>query len=72
MSPAPQIHLQAQAGKHYVDDILMCSTTEDLADEITAQLEAKFDCVNLGEISWCLGMRIQTSKCRHVISLDLD
>ena len=56
----------------YVDDILMCSTTEQLADEITAQLEAKFKCVNLGEISWCLGMRIQTSPCRHIITLDLD
>ena len=56
----------------YVDDILLCSTTEDVANTVTAQLEAKFNCVNLGEISWCLGMRIHTSPCRHIITLDLD
>ena len=56
----------------YVDDILMCSSTEQLADDITAHLKAKFKCVNLGEISWCLAMRIQTSKCRHIITVDLN
>ena len=56
----------------YVDDILVCSTTEQLAEDITAQLEAKFKCVNLSEITWCLGMRIQTSECRLIITLDLD
>ena len=56
----------------YVDDILMCSTTEQLAEDITAQLEAKVKCVNFGEISWCLGMQIQTSECRDIITLDLD
>ena len=55
----------------YVGDILLCST-EDVANTVTAHLEAKFNCVNLGEISLCLGMRIHTSPCRHIITLDLD
>ena len=42
----------------YVDDIFMCSSTEEIGNEITPKLEAKFKCVSLGEISWCLGMRI--------------
>ena len=56
----------------YVDDILLCATSLTLADDITTQLEAKFNCVNLGKISWCLGMRIRTSDCLHIITLDLD
>ena len=56
----------------YVDDILLCATSLALADDITTQFEAKFNCVNLGEISWCLGMRIRTSDCRHIVTLDLD
>ena len=56
----------------YVDDILLCSTTRDVTNTVTAQLGAKFDCVILGEISWCLGMRIHTSPCRHIITLYSD
>jgi hypothetical protein len=56
----------------YVDDLLLFATTEALADEVTAQLQAKFQCTNLGEITWCLGMHITTSADRHTITLDLD
>jgi hypothetical protein len=56
----------------YVDDLLLFTTTSELADEITAKLKAKFNCVNLGEITWCLGMCISTSAFRHTITLDLE
>jgi hypothetical protein len=56
----------------YVDDLLLFSTSEALADDITAKLQAKFQCVKLGEITWCLGMHIHTSADRHTISLDLE
>ena len=55
----------------YVDDLLMCSTTEEIADTITAQLADKFNVTSMGEITWVLGMRITTSSDRHTISLDL-
>jgi hypothetical protein len=55
----------------YVDDLLLFTTTIELANEITAKLKAKFNCVDLGEITWCLGMRITTSPDRHTITLDL-
>lgn len=32
----------------------------------------KFRYVDMGDITWCLGMRIQMSSSRHVITLDLD
>jgi hypothetical protein len=56
----------------YVDDLLLFTTTLELANEITAKLKAKFNCVDLGEITWCLGMRITTSPDRHTITLDLE
>jgi hypothetical protein len=55
----------------YVDDILMCSTSNELADVYTDLLHRKFSITNLGELVWCLGMRIRTSADRHSISLDL-
>jgi hypothetical protein len=56
----------------YVDDMLLFTTTSELADEITAKLKAKFNCVDLGEITWCLGMCISTSADRHTITPDLE
>jgi hypothetical protein len=54
----------------YVDDLLLFTTTTELGDEIAAKLNAKFNCVDLGQITWCLGMRITTSADRHTITLD--
>jgi hypothetical protein len=51
----------------YVYDLLLFTTTPELGDEITAKLNAKFSCVDLGEITWCLGMRIIISADRHTI-----
>jgi hypothetical protein len=57
----------------YVDDLLLFTTTSELADEITAaKLKVKFNCVDLGKITWCLGMCISTSADRHTITLDLE
>jgi 3'-phosphoadenosine 5'-phosphosulfate sulfotransferase (PAPS reductase)/FAD synthetase len=56
----------------YVDDLLLFTITLELADEITAKLKAKFNCVDLGEITWCLGMGIRSSADRHTITLDLE
>jgi hypothetical protein len=56
----------------YVDDLLLFTTTIELANEITAKLKAKFNYVDLGEITWCLGMRITTSPDRHTITLNLE
>jgi hypothetical protein len=39
---------------------------------IAAKLSAKFNCVDLGLITWCLGIRITTSADRHTITLDLE
>ena len=56
----------------YVDDLVVCAFTESFPEDITAQLAKKFRCVDMGEITWCLGMRIMTSANRNVIMLDLD
>jgi hypothetical protein len=52
----------------YVDDLLLFTTTPELGDNITA----KFNCADLGETTWCQGMRITTSADRHTTTLDLE
>jgi hypothetical protein len=50
----------------------MLMISSSLPDDITKKLQDRFNCVNLGEISWCLGMYIHTSEDRHTITLDLE
>ena len=40
-----------------MDDLLLCASSEHMADEVIPQLIEKFCCVDMGEITWCLGMR---------------
>jgi hypothetical protein len=49
----------------YVDDLLLFTTTAELGDEIAAKLNAKFNCVDLGEITRCLGMYLTTIEARY-------
>jgi hypothetical protein len=56
----------------YVDDILLCATTSAYADYLVGLMTVKFNVNDLGEITWCLGMRITTSEDRHCIQLDLE
>jgi hypothetical protein len=56
----------------YVDDLLLCTTTQALADRLVAQFVAKFNVSDLGEIAWCLGMHVTTSPDRRTVSLDLE
>jgi hypothetical protein len=56
----------------YVDDLLLCTMTKEFGDMLTEKLTAKFNCKDLGEITYCLGIHIVTSPCRYFIALDLD
>jgi hypothetical protein len=56
----------------YVNDLLLFTTTTELWDAIAAKHNAKFNCVDLGDITWCLDMRIATSADRHTICYDDD
>jgi hypothetical protein len=56
----------------YVDDLLLCTLTKEFGDILTEKLTAKFNCKDLGEITYCLGIHIVTSPCRYYIALDLD
>ena len=40
----------------YVDDILLCTTTEDLKFSITAQLCERFKITDEGDFTWSLGI----------------
>ena len=56
----------------YVDDLLLCTLTDIFADELIELLKEKFNVTDLGEITWCLGMRVLTSEDRHTVSIDLE
>ncbi|MFO0359371.1 MAG: reverse transcriptase domain-containing protein, partial [Flavobacteriales bacterium] len=42
----------------YVDDLLICSTSTTLVDELKAQLSRRFNMKDLGEAHYCLGLEI--------------
>lgn len=56
----------------YVDDLLLCTKSQSHSDKVVQILTNKFHVTDMGEISWCLGMRISTSLDRQSISLDLE
>jgi transposase InsO family protein len=53
----------------YVDDLLLCSTTEAMGDIITRKLEERFNVKDLGAFSHILGMEVTISEDRHTIEL---
>ena len=56
----------------YVDDILLCTTTEQVKDSIIKELYDKFKITDEGDFTWSLGMHVETSPDRHTIKLDMQ
>ena len=56
----------------YVDDILLCTTTEQIKDSIIKELYDKFKITDEGDFTWSLGMHVETSPDRHTIKLDMQ
>jgi hypothetical protein len=53
----------------YVDDLLLCSTTKEMGDKITLQLEQRFSVKDLGAFTHILGMEVTISEDRYTITL---
>ena len=56
----------------YVDDILLCTTSEQLKIDIVKKLFEKFKITDEGDFTWSLGMHVQTSEDRHTITIDME
>jgi hypothetical protein len=53
----------------YVDDLLLCSSTLEMGDDITLQLEKRFKVKDLGAFTHIIGMEVTISDDRHTIEL---
>jgi hypothetical protein len=56
----------------YVDDLLLCTTSEDLKATIVKKLYDRFQITDEGDFTWSLGMHITTSSDRHTITIDME
>lgn len=54
----------------YVDDMLIFSNNQELEDQFTNALAAKFDITDLGDASSVIGMRITRNEQKKSISID--
>lgn len=54
----------------WVDDIVVAAERADAAEKLTAQLSKHFSMKNLGNLSWCLGMRVNYDRKKGTLELD--
>ena len=56
----------------YVDDLIIASNDQQLKDVFVEHLKAKFSMKDLGELHWCLGMRVLRDRDNRMITLDQE
>jgi transposase InsO family protein len=54
----------------YVDDLVIASNDEGMRSRIHEHLSKRYSMKNLGELSWCLGMRVTRDREHGVIKID--
>ena len=56
----------------YVDDVVIASTKDEYADKLATQLKNKYEMQDLGELSWCLRMRIEYNRAARTLAMDQE
>ena len=56
----------------YVDDLIITSNSDPLMSEFKAKLCEKYKMKDLGELHWCLGMRVTRDRTKRTITLDQE
>ena len=73
----PCIYVYERAGKRvmmavYVDDFVIADNDIELREKVKRELAVHFKLKDLGDLHWCLGLRVTRDRARRELSLDQE